>query len=56
LVSILNTLLCNGNMSTAATNRILTSLTTLPSTTKALDRAQAALELVITTQASAVQH
>ena len=55
LVATLNTLLCGGNMSTQATNRILTALAALPSTATAKDRAQTALYLVITTQQSAVQ-
>ena len=55
LVNTLNTLLCGGNMSTVASNRILSSLNALPSTSKAIDRAQAALELVVSTQLGAVQ-
>jgi uncharacterized protein (DUF1800 family) len=55
LVNTLNTLLCGGNMSTIASNRILSSLNALPSTSKAIDRAQAALELVVSTQLGAVQ-
>jgi len=55
IVATLNTLLCGGNMSTQATNRILTALAALPSTYTVKDRAQTALYLVITTQQSAVQ-
>jgi len=55
MVSTLNLLLCGGNLSTAASQRILAALSALPTTAKPLDRAQAALELVTSTQAGAVQ-
>ncbi len=55
MVANLNLLLCGGNLSTAASQRILSALTSLPSSAQALDRARAALELVVTSPDGAIQ-
>ena len=55
LVDHLNTLLAAGNMSAAARTRIVTALTTLPTKTTSLERAQTAVFLAVTSPAAAVQ-
>ena len=55
LVDHLNTLLAAGNMSAAARTRIVTALTTLPTNTTSLERAQTAVFLAVTSPAAAVQ-
>ena len=55
MVGTLNLLFGAGNMSSAATQQIITSLAALPASTTALQKAQAALELVVTAPGGAIQ-
>lgn len=55
MVATLNLLFGGNSMSAAATQRIITALAALPSTTLPSDRAKAALELVVTAPGGAVQ-
>ncbi len=55
MVNNLSLLLGAGNMSPAATQRIVTALAALPASTTPLQKAQAALELVVTAPGGAIQ-